>query len=347
MNRLVHIVVAGALVVLGAAAQDTETMVKETLAKYKAEADQAGTVQMKMVGAVRGAAVSGAPYSGEEVNETNQVLADGTRIHRETRTTVYRDSQGRTRRETPDNITITDPVTNATYALDPKNMTGQKLSMTGIPVIKRLSTTSPATLTSQTVATAGSADASRSGSFGAVLEAPGTAASSTTLTVTTSKNGPTSITVNGVPLDEKAVAEAMAKAKVNGSTQTINFERREVTTAVGGGSGAAPASGRALRIFRFSTKPKGESIGNQMIEGVNAEGVRNVTTIETGSLGNDRPIQIVTESWYSPELQMVVMSKHSDPMTGEEVFRLTNINRGEPAAYLFQLPAGYQIAERK
>ena len=68
MNRLVHIVVAGALVVLGAAAQDTETMVKETLAKYKAEADQAGTVQMKMVGAVRGAAVSGAPYSAEEVN---------------------------------------------------------------------------------------------------------------------------------------------------------------------------------------------------------------------------------------------------------------------------------------
>ena len=73
-----------------------------------------------MVGAVRGMTVKGAPYSAEEVNETNQMLADGTRIHRENRTTVYRDSEGRTRRETPDNITITDPVANVTYFLDPK-----------------------------------------------------------------------------------------------------------------------------------------------------------------------------------------------------------------------------------
>jgi hypothetical protein len=349
VNKLVYIVVGGALVVLGAAAQDTETMAK---AKAEAEA-HGGALQVRTVGAVKGMTVTGVPYSGEEVNENNQTLADGTRIHLETRTTVYRDSQGRTRRDTPDSITITDPVASVTYLLDPKTMTGQKLSMTGIPVIKRLSTTSPEALTSQTVATAGGADASRSGSFGAVLEAPGTAASSTTLTVTTSKDGPTSITVNGVPLDEKAVAEAMAKAKVNGSTQTVNFERREVTTSsvsgyvVGGGFATAASGGRVVRLFRFSTKPKGESIGNQVIEGVNAEGVRNVTTIETGSLGNDRPIRIVTESWYSPELQMVIMSKHSDPMTGDETFRLTNISRSEPAAYLFQLPAGYQVTDRK
>jgi hypothetical protein len=102
------------------------------LAKVKAEAGSpSGMVQMKMVGAVKGMTVKGAPYSGEEVNETNQTLADGTRIHRETRTTVYRDSQGRTRRETPDNITITDPVANVTYLLDPKTMTGQKLTMGG------------------------------------------------------------------------------------------------------------------------------------------------------------------------------------------------------------------------
>src|ERR1035441_2836967 len=135
MNRLVHIVIAGALVVFGAAAQDPDAASKEALAKAKAEAGaQSGTVQMKMVGAVRGNAVAGAPYSGEEVNETNQTLADGTRIHRETRTTVYRDSQGRTRHETPDGITIADPVANATYLLDPKTMTGQKLPMTGVGV---------------------------------------------------------------------------------------------------------------------------------------------------------------------------------------------------------------------
>jgi hypothetical protein len=318
---MVCIAVAGVLVVFGAAAQDPEAAAKEDLARAKAEAE-AHVVQVKTVGAVKGMTVAGAPFSGEEVTETNQTLADGTRIHRENRTTVYRDSQGRTRRETPDNITITDPVASVTYLLNPKAMTGQKLPMAG-----------------------GVYTFVRSGSLGGTISAPGPS----TFTMTSSGDVPANITinVNGVPLDEKAVAEAMAKAKASGSTQTITYQRREVTTAVGGGSGTAPASGRTVRSFMFSRKPKGESIGNQTIEGVNAEGVRNVTTIETGSLGNDRPIQIVTESWYSPELQMVIMSKHSDPMTGEEVFRVTNINRGELAAYLFQPPAGYQVTERK
>ena len=84
-----------------------------------------------------------------------------------------------------------------------------------------------------------------------------------------------------------------------------------------------------------------------MMEGVNAEGTRYVSMIEVGAIGNDRPIQISSESWYSPDLQMVIMSKHSDPRTGDESFRLTNISRGEPAAYLFQLPVGYQLTERK
>src|ERR1035437_4028798 len=125
MNRLVHIAVAGALLVFGAAAQDAERV-----ARLKAELE-ANVVQMKMVGAVKGTTVKGAPYSAEEVNETNQMLADGTRIHRENRATVYRDSEGRTRRETPDSITITDPVANVTYILNPKTMTGQKLTMMG------------------------------------------------------------------------------------------------------------------------------------------------------------------------------------------------------------------------
>ena len=86
MNRLLYIAAAGALLVFGASAQDSEA-----LAKTKAEAENT-IVQMKMVGAVKGTTVKGAPYSGEEVNETNQMLADGTRIHRESRTTVYRDS---------------------------------------------------------------------------------------------------------------------------------------------------------------------------------------------------------------------------------------------------------------
>src|ERR1039458_6989776 len=114
MNKLVHIAAPGALLVFGVAAQDAERA-----AKLKAARDP-NLVQMKMVGAVKGTTVKGAPYSGEEVNETNQMLADGTPIHRVHRTTVYRDSEGRTRRETPDSITITDPVANFTYMLNPK-----------------------------------------------------------------------------------------------------------------------------------------------------------------------------------------------------------------------------------
>jgi hypothetical protein len=94
-------------------------------------------------------------------------------------------------------------------------------------------------------------------------------------------------------------------------------------------------------------KPVGESLGKQMVEGVNADGVREVSTIAAGAIGNDRPFQVSTESWYSAELQMNVMTKHSDPRTGDESFRLTNISRSEPAAYLFQAPTGYQINERK
>jgi hypothetical protein len=325
VNRLVNIALAGALLVFGAAAQDTEAGAQESLAKLKAVAEAgAGRVQMKTIGAVKGMTVVGAPYSGEEVNETSQTLADGTRIHRETKTTVYRDSQGRTRREAPDNITITDPAASVTYFLDPKTMTGQKLTMVG-----------------------GSYTFMRSGSFGGTLAPPGPS----TFTVTSSGDGPGSITlnVNGVPLDDKAVAEAMAKAKSSGSTQTITIERREVTTAGGSGGGSGiGVGGAAGGVVRIALKKaEGESLGKQMMEGVNAEGTRHVSTIEVGAIGNDRPIQISTESWYSPDLQMVIMSKHSDPRTGDESFRVTNISRGEPAADLFQLPVGYQITERK
>ena len=320
MNRLLYIAAAGALLVFGASAQDSEA-----LAKTKAEAENT-IVQMKMVGAVKGTTVKGAPYSGEEVNETNQMLADGTRIHHENRATVYRDSEGRTRRETPDSITITDPVTNFTYMLNPKTMTGQKLTM----------------------ALAGYSFM-RSSTMGAAISGD----SNSTFSIHSSGDGPATITLNGVPLDEKAVAEAMAKAKASGSIQTLISERREVTTSggsgVGIGTGAATAGGvMDSALIRVALKKSpGESLGKQMVEGVNAEGTRNVTTLDVGAIGNDRPIQVSSESWYSADLQMNVLTRHSDPRTGDESFRLTNINRAEPAAYLFQAPTGYQIYERK
>lgn len=89
--------------------------------------------------------------------------------------------------------------------------------------------------------------------------------------------------------------------------------------------------------------PVKESLGKQMIEGVEAEGTRTTTTIPAGQIGNDLPINIVSEQWYSPELQLLVMTKHSDPRTGETTYRLTNINRAEPDHSLFELPADYTL----
>jgi hypothetical protein len=94
-----------------------------------------------------------------------------------------------------------------------------------------------------------------------------------------------------------------------------------------------------------SSDASSESLGQQVMQGVTAEGTRTTTTIEAGAIGNDRPIQTVSERWYSSELQTVVMTKRTDPRTGEETFRLANVHRGEPGADLFLLPPGYQLEE--
>jgi hypothetical protein len=88
---------------------------------------------------------------------------------------------------------------------------------------------------------------------------------------------------------------------------------------------------------------KTESLGTKTIEGVTVEGTRTTFEIPVGELGNEKPIAVVTETWYSPELQVVVMSRHVDPLAGEHVFRLENIKRAEPAPDLFTVPQGYRI----
>jgi hypothetical protein len=86
-------------------------------------------------------------------------------------------------------------------------------------------------------------------------------------------------------------------------------------------------------------------LGTQAIGGVTAEGTRYTRTIPAGQIGNVKPIVVVTERWYSADLQMVVMTKRSDPRSGETVFQMTGIARTEPAASLFQVPADYTVAQ--
>jgi hypothetical protein len=68
-------------------------------------------------------------------------------------------------------------------------------------------------------------------------------------------------------------------------------------------------------------------------------------TIPAGQMGNERPIEVVYERWYSTSLRVLLMTRRSDPRMGETVYRLTNINVGEPPASLFQVPADYTVKD--
>lgn len=98
-----------------------------------------------------------------------------------------------------------------------------------------------------------------------------------------------------------------------------------------------------LQTLRFeSTAKLGKGVttnlGVRDFDGVKAEGKSTVWTIPAGEIGNRNPINITSETWYSPELQVTVMSRYNDPRTGESVYRLANIQRAEPSPDLFKAP---------
>lgn len=88
-----------------------------------------------------------------------------------------------------------------------------------------------------------------------------------------------------------------------------------------------------------------EPLGSQTMEGVVVNGVRTTRTIPASQIGNDRPINIVTEVWTSSDLRTIVSSKRNDPRMGEQTFRLTNIVRAEPDPSLFTVPADFKIID--
>ena len=90
---------------------------------------------------------------------------------------------------------------------------------------------------------------------------------------------------------------------------------------------------------------KTEDLGTQTMEGVQVTGVRTTETIPEGKIGNDRPINIVIEVWTSPELHTIVLSKRNDPRSGEQSFKLTNIQRGEPDPSLFTVPSDFKLSD--
>ncbi len=115
--------------------------------------------------------------------------------------------------------------------------------------------------------------------------------------------------------------------------------------AVSGGSGVVfsvqghALSSQASTVMEANTEP----LGTKTIEAVPVDGTRATSTIPTGTIGNDKDIVITRETWYSPDLQLVLQSSQDDPRFGQTAYSLTSIQRSEPDESLFQVPPGYKI----
>jgi hypothetical protein len=216
-----------------------------------------------------GRTVTGAPYSGQEVTEESQTLANGNVISRKVQVSVYRDSSGRVRTE-------------------------------------------------RTV------PAGRPGPAGQATQA----ATETTRTIV-SIHDPVAGVSRELNTTEKTARETPLP-NFRGGNPGAQGNRP------GRGAGAGPANDPNVVT---------ETLAMQTINGVQATGTRITRTIPAGRIGNAQPIQIVTETWHSPDLKVPVMVKTMDPRSGTRVTQLTNITRAEPDPSLFQIPSDYTLAK--
>lgn len=84
-----------------------------------------------------------------------------------------------------------------------------------------------------------------------------------------------------------------------------------------------------------------EPLGMRRISGLDVVGRRVTMTTATGQIGNDAPVVVRDEGWYSPDLHLVVAVDYSDSRYGTVRYRLTNLHREDPPSGLFVLPDGY------
>ncbi len=256
--------------------------------------------------------VSGVPYSAESVSESVQVLADGNRIVRRSASRVYRDGKGRTRREElgPDGqvltIAISDPASGTNFLFDPAVNIARR---TGVATFVSEAGVAGGTTSKKEITLTISADAKPHAELKAAQEAE--------------------LKARQHADQAAAAAHAGTKPHVTSEATTISSVGPITWVAAGSAGTTWPA-----------TK---EDLGEHVVEGVTAKGIRTTTVIPAGAIGNEQPITVTSEEWLSPDLKVLVMTKHADPRSGETTYRLTDITRGEPDASLFELPAGVTI----
>jgi hypothetical protein len=92
---------------------------------------------------------------------------------------------------------------------------------------------------------------------------------------------------------------------------------------------------------------KKDDLGSQTVAGISAQGTRYTRTIPAGQMGNAKSIVVINERWYSPDLQIVVKTTRSDPRFGATSYVVTSLQRQEPAATSFTVPADYTVQAGK
>ena len=90
-----------------------------------------------------------------------------------------------------------------------------------------------------------------------------------------------------------------------------------------------------------------EDLGKRLIAGVETEGTHDIVIYNPGVFGNDRKMTVENEFWWPPQLGLNLLSIKIDPRIGKQTFTVTELVQGEPDASLFQLPAGYEVVDRR
>lgn len=269
-------------------------------------------------GGVPGPVVKGKPYSARSITESTQMLADGNRITERNESVIYRDAEGRTRLEQTLSgigpfqpgepvtmINIYDPVGGKSYMLDATKRIAREVPQFQMAIARDQVEV-----------------AKVAGEAGVV-------------------QGPSTFSVAVPPPPGAAPVPA-----------PLGIGTASVTMIQGAeGTQGVRVYTRAQRGVVLSPFPEGttgayepaEDLGEQVLEGLLVKGTRMTDTIPAGTIGNDRPIDIVTERWYSKDIDAMVLERHSDPRFGETTYRLVNVVRGEPSPDLFQVPQGYEI----
>src|SRR5882672_1540585 len=309
--------------------------------------------------------VKGAPYSAEAVSESTQVLMDGNKIVRRGAQRLARDGEGRTRVErlkrdgTVESVTINDVVAGKRYWLLPDKKRVSELALGGNVAPMRLApmppgtpapappappATQPAPAPPAPPAPPASLSGEEARSWAEEMRRWARDFTSRWRAEQTSADD---VDMRFVQ-DQDATGRVIVKRVrgTDGEPRSVDVDVVRVIESANDSNEAATAAIAAIPPVPLVAGPTGQGVttalGSKEFDRIRADGSRTTWTIPAGKIGNEKPIDVVSERWYSPELLLVVSSRYFDPRRGETTYRLTGLKRGEPDASLFQVPADFE-----